>query len=92
MKLFLEQIIDEKSLIKKYQREISLLKQELDQLRQGMLVGVNHEEILTLKQKVFIIPELYFCILIVAQAFSDCVTGLYLLLLCCYMSSWKKVK
>lgn len=44
-------IIDEKSLIKKYQREISCLKHELDQLRRGMLVGVNHEEILTLKQK-----------------------------------------
>ncbi|KAG2703296.1 hypothetical protein I3843_06G124400 [Carya illinoinensis] len=44
-------IIDEKSLIKKYQREISTLKEELDQLRRGMLVGVSHEEILTLKQK-----------------------------------------
>ncbi|KAI3441272.1 uncharacterized protein J3R85_002542 [Psidium guajava] len=44
-------IIDEKSLIKKYQREISVLKQELDQLRRGMLVGVSHEEILTLKQQ-----------------------------------------
>lgn len=44
-------IIDEKSLIKKYQREISSLKEELDQLKRGMLVGVNHEEILTLKQK-----------------------------------------
>ncbi|XP_041015166.1 kinesin-like protein KIN-7D, mitochondrial isoform X2 [Juglans microcarpa x Juglans regia] len=44
-------IIDEKSLIKKYQREISSLKEELDQLRRGMLVGVSHEEILTLKQK-----------------------------------------
>ncbi|XP_057520798.1 kinesin-like protein KIN-7D, mitochondrial [Amaranthus tricolor] len=44
-------IIDEKSLIKKYQREISTLKQELDQLRSGMLVGVSHQEILTLKQK-----------------------------------------
>ncbi|KAL3012606.1 hypothetical protein AAZX31_06G008600 [Glycine max] len=44
-------IIDEKSLIKKYQREISVLKVELDQLKKGMLVGVNHEEILTLKQK-----------------------------------------
>lgn len=48
------QIIDEKSLIKKYQREISVLKLELDQLKKGMLVGVSHEEILTLKQKVFI--------------------------------------
>ncbi|VFQ65848.1 unnamed protein product [Cuscuta campestris] len=44
-------IIDEKSLIKKYQREISCLKQELDQLRSGMVVGVNHEEIVSLKQK-----------------------------------------
>ncbi|CAN0910498.1 Kinesin-like protein KIN-7D, mitochondrial [Linum grandiflorum] len=44
-------IIDEKSLIKKYQREISTLKEELDQLRSGMIVGVSHEEILTLKQK-----------------------------------------
>ncbi|XP_010263861.1 PREDICTED: kinesin-like protein KIN-7D, mitochondrial isoform X2 [Nelumbo nucifera] len=44
-------IIDEKSLIKKYQREISSLKQELDQLRKGMLVGVSHEEIMNLRQK-----------------------------------------
>lgn len=44
-------IIDEKSLIKKYQREISVLKEELDQLRKGMLVGISHEEIITLKQK-----------------------------------------
>lgn len=46
------QIIDEKSLIKKYQREISALKLELEQLRRGMLVGVNPEEIMSLKQKV----------------------------------------
>ncbi|GER50318.1 kinesin motor family protein [Striga asiatica] len=44
-------IIDEKSLIKKYQREISSLKDELDQLKRGMLVGVNHEEIMVLRQK-----------------------------------------
>ncbi|XP_076914227.1 kinesin-like protein KIN-7D, mitochondrial [Bidens hawaiensis] len=44
-------IIDEKSLIKKYQREISVLKEELDQLRRGMLIGVNPEEIMSLKQK-----------------------------------------
>ncbi|KAL4303834.1 hypothetical protein GQ457_10G024790 [Hibiscus cannabinus] len=44
-------IIDEKSLIKKYQKEISVLKQELDQLRQGMVVGVNHEELMILKQQ-----------------------------------------
>lgn len=46
------QIIDEKSLIKKYQREISCLKEELDQLRSGMLVGVNPVELMTLKQQV----------------------------------------
>lgn len=44
-------IIDEKSLIKKYQREISTLKQELDQLKRGMLAGVNHEEIMNLRQQ-----------------------------------------
>ncbi|XP_022146181.1 kinesin-like protein KIN-7D, mitochondrial [Momordica charantia] len=44
-------IIDEKSLIKKYQKEISSLKQELDLLKKGMLVGVNHEEIMNLKQQ-----------------------------------------
>ncbi|XP_010531462.1 PREDICTED: kinesin-like protein KIN-7D, mitochondrial isoform X2 [Tarenaya hassleriana] len=44
-------IIDEKSLIKKYQREISNLKQELDQLRRGMLAGVSHEEIMILRQQ-----------------------------------------
>ncbi|XP_054787623.1 kinesin-like protein KIN-7D, mitochondrial [Prosopis cineraria] len=44
-------IIDEKSLIKKYQREISSLKEELDQLKKGVLAGVNPEEIMSLKQK-----------------------------------------
>ncbi|KAL4274018.1 hypothetical protein GQ457_13G007560 [Hibiscus cannabinus] len=44
-------IIDEKSLIKKYQREISVLKEELDHLRKGMVVGVNHEELLSLRQQ-----------------------------------------
>ncbi|GAB4825532.1 Kinesin-like protein KIN-7D, mitochondrial [Ancistrocladus abbreviatus] len=44
-------IIDEKSLIKKYQREISSLKQELDQLRRGMLAGISHEEIKSLRQQ-----------------------------------------
>ncbi|VFQ82942.1 unnamed protein product [Cuscuta campestris] len=44
-------IIDEKSLIKKYQKEISCLKQELDQFRRGMLVGVSHEEIMSLRQQ-----------------------------------------
>ncbi|KAL9684783.1 hypothetical protein QQ045_022224 [Rhodiola kirilowii] len=44
-------LIDEKSLIKKYQREISTLKHELEQLRKGMIVGINPEELLTLKQQ-----------------------------------------
>ncbi|GAB4836448.1 Kinesin-like protein KIN-7D, mitochondrial [Ancistrocladus abbreviatus] len=44
-------IVDEKSLIKKYQREISSLKQELDQLRRGMLAGISHEEIMSLRQQ-----------------------------------------
>jgi len=46
------QIIDEKSLIKKYQKEISSLKQELDQLRRGMIGGVSHEEIMSLRHQV----------------------------------------
>lgn len=44
-------IIDEKSLIKKYQREISTLKTELDQLKKGVIVGVNHEELMILRQQ-----------------------------------------
>uniref|UniRef100_A0A7N0T253 Uncharacterized protein n=1 Tax=Kalanchoe fedtschenkoi TaxID=63787 RepID=A0A7N0T253_KALFE len=44
-------IIDEKFLIKKYQREIASLKQEMEQMKRGMLVGVNHEQLLTLKQQ-----------------------------------------
>ncbi|GAB4854389.1 hypothetical protein Ancab_022975 [Ancistrocladus abbreviatus] len=44
-------IVDEKSLIKKYQRGISSLKQELDQLRRGMLAGISHEEIMSLRQQ-----------------------------------------
>ncbi|XP_073139566.1 kinesin-like protein KIN-7D, mitochondrial isoform X2 [Henckelia pumila] len=44
-------IIDEKSLIKKYQREISSLKEELDQLKRGGVAGINHEEVLTLRQR-----------------------------------------
>ncbi|KAA8546024.1 hypothetical protein F0562_020525 [Nyssa sinensis] len=44
-------IIDEKSLIKKYQREISSLKEELDHLKRGMLVGISHEELMSLRQQ-----------------------------------------
>lgn len=56
------QIIDEKSLIKKYQREISCLKEELDQLKSEMLVGVSHEEIIVLKQQVVFNIALKICI------------------------------
>ena len=56
------QIIDEKSLIKKYQREISTLKQELDQLKRGMLAGVNHEEIMNLRQQVFVFYGHVWCL------------------------------
>lgn len=53
----LEQIIDEKSLIKKYQSEIRLLKEELEQLKKGILSvperkGSGGEDIVLLKQKV----------------------------------------
>ncbi|WOL10066.1 kinesin-like protein KIN-7K, chloroplastic [Canna indica] len=44
-------IIDEKSLIKKYQKEISTLKQELDQLKKGVLSGASQEEIMILRQQ-----------------------------------------
>ncbi|XP_059631794.1 kinesin-like protein KIN-7E, chloroplastic [Cornus florida] len=47
-------IMDEKSLIKKYQKEISSLKQELQQLKRGMmenpyLMRSNQEDLVTLK-------------------------------------------
>ncbi|KAL2520286.1 kinesin-like protein KIN-7D [Forsythia ovata] len=44
-------IVDEKSLNKKYQREISSVKLYLDQLKKGILVGVSHEEIMSLRQQ-----------------------------------------
>ncbi|XP_042430207.1 kinesin-like protein KIN-7K, chloroplastic [Zingiber officinale] len=44
-------IIDEKSLIKKYQKEISCLKQELEQLKKGMLCGASQEEVMSLRQQ-----------------------------------------
>ena len=52
------QIIDEKSLIKKYQNEIRSLKEELDQLKRGIvtlpqLKDDGEDNIVLLKQKVF---------------------------------------
>ncbi|CAI9115403.1 OLC1v1016302C1 [Oldenlandia corymbosa var. corymbosa] len=43
-------IVDEKSLIKKYQREIASLKQELQQLKRGMM-SPNQEDLVNLKQQ-----------------------------------------
>lgn len=53
----LMQIIDEKSLIKKYQNEIRRLKDELDQLKRGIVSGTplkdsGGDDIVLLKQKV----------------------------------------
>jgi len=50
------QIIDEKSLIKKYQHEIQFLKEELEQMRQGIVSVQSKETVevdfVLLKQKV----------------------------------------
>lgn len=51
------QIIDEKSLIKKYQNEIYRLKEELEQLKRGIVTGTplkdtGEDDIVLLKQKV----------------------------------------
>lgn len=51
------QIIDEKSLIKKYQREITSLKEELQQLKRGMMENPNvpastQEDLVNLKLQV----------------------------------------
>ncbi|KHG23183.1 Homoserine kinase [Gossypium arboreum] len=50
------QIIDEKSLIKKYQNEIRALKEELEQLKRGILTipqlhDIGEDDIILLKQK-----------------------------------------
>lgn len=49
--------MDEKSLIKKYQKEISSLKHELEQLRQGMMerpytAATTQEDLVNLKLQV----------------------------------------
>lgn len=53
------QIIDEKSLIKKYQYEIRCLKEELEQLKRGTITVPQNKDspdgdILLLKQKVIL--------------------------------------
>ena len=53
--------MDEKSLIKKYQKEILCLKLELEQVKQGMtnkaLLPGNQEDIMSLKQQVGYLPS-----------------------------------
>ena len=59
------QIIDEKSLIKKYQNEIRRLKEELEQLKMGIITGTplkdaEDDNMILWKQKVkncFIVAE-----------------------------------
>lgn len=56
--LILPQIMDEKSLIKKYQNEISSLKQELQQLKYGIMQNPNmaastQEDLVNLKLQVY---------------------------------------
>jgi len=80
LNILLKQIIDEKSLIKKYQREISVLKHELDQLKKGMQIGVNHEEIMSLKQKVFSFPGIVSFFISYSFFFCICVRDLILIL------------
>lgn len=52
------QIIDEKSLIKKYQNEIRCLKEELEQLKRGIVtvpqIKESGDDIVLLKQKVIL--------------------------------------
>lgn len=56
------QIIDEKSLIKKYQNEIRRLKEELEQLKKGIVtvpqMKDSGEDLVLLKQKVTLKEEL----------------------------------
>ena len=55
----LYQIIDEKSLIKKYQREISSLKLELQQLRRGIMENPSSTALST--QEDFVNLKLQVC-------------------------------
>lgn len=75
------QIIDEKSLIKKYQNEIRCLKEELDQLKRGIdtvpqLKDTGGDHIVLLKQKV--VSEV--SAVAGVSSFSDC----------CFISLFKK--
>ena len=72
--------MDEKSLIKKYQKEISCLKQELHQLKRGMMenpymAASTQEDLVNLKLQVFAVDfySLYqnLFILVVANTLDD---------------------
>ncbi|OEL37187.1 Kinesin-like protein KIN-7D, chloroplastic [Dichanthelium oligosanthes] len=67
-------IMDEKSLIKKYQNEIRQLKEELDQLKRGILSGTpmkdaTEDNVILWKQKVIGFNALHFCILLAFTLF-----------------------
>lgn len=61
------QILDERSLIKKYQKEISSLKSELERLKRGILqqpyvLHANHEHHLAhLRQQVWMYEQIQAC-------------------------------
>jgi hypothetical protein len=66
--------MDEKSLIKKYQNEIRQLKDELDQLKRGILSctpskDATEDNVILWKQKVIGLYALYFCILLAFTLF-----------------------
>jgi hypothetical protein len=86
MMMYLLQIIDEKSLIKKYQKEISCLKEELQQLRCGIMghgntLPTDQEDLVNLKLQVcftsysianLILVNYLFSFLIFGNYFDDC--------------------
>lgn len=70
-------IMDGKSLIKKYHKEISTLKQELQQLKRGMMenpliVAPNQEDLVNLKLQVLLVMK------------RDQLINIYFLILLCY--------
>ena len=92
--IFLDlQIIDEKSLIKKYQKEILKLKQELEQLKRGITeqpyLVASDQDLVSLKQQVlllFKVDKLELLSVPKTQDYIDIICSLvYLLInLCCY--------
>lgn len=70
------QIIDEKSLIKKYQNEIRCLKEELEELKRGILTVPQMKDgadgdILLLKQKVILYVQGWSGFLFIFTEYSE---------------------